>query len=354
LLFVSLACQNRCFTSDDPGNLHTFLTPRLETLGNKTDLIELLTQFPIVLRRSDDLPVRILKELTSPSSFQWNFRESYSGLARRLGADEETIRLALKRAIDSGAILGWRLVLNPDIFGGFLAGIQLDVLGGQDRKYEAISKIKLIEGVILVLDFHGTGLRIVSYYDSQKSLERKIDLIKSICDYKGKAQSWKTELPKCDLRLREIDWRILKSIRKNPRRDVSEVANEAGVSTRTANRRIRAMVDSKVAYLIPIRNVKKSKGVLSCCIVSCTEDKKKEIEGEILSSGRRVDFGFNSAKDMLIITLALDNLEDADEVRAFISRIQGVEGVRMDILREFIFVDGWLDDLVERKAKRTI
>jgi len=126
------------------------------------------------LKQSGDLPVRILKELTSPGSFQWNFRESYSNLAKKLGADEETVRVALKKALHDGIVSGWRLIINPHLFNQQLAGIQLEV-NSAERKAEIISQLKLIEGVVMILDFHGNGFRGVLYYPNVTSLPRRTD-----------------------------------------------------------------------------------------------------------------------------------------------------------------------------------
>jgi len=56
------------------------------------------------LHRFDDLDVRIIKELASPASPQWNVKQTYSNIARRLGVDEETVRRRLKRAEERGVI----------------------------------------------------------------------------------------------------------------------------------------------------------------------------------------------------------------------------------------------------------
>jgi hypothetical protein len=68
--------------------------------------------------KDGNLETRILRELTSPSSFQWNFRESYAAMGRRLGADEETVRATLGRSVRMGLVQKWRLILNPELLGG--------------------------------------------------------------------------------------------------------------------------------------------------------------------------------------------------------------------------------------------
>ncbi len=46
----------------------------------------------------DDLDMRIIRELGGSRPTQWNVRESYSNIARKLGVDEETVRMRVNRA----------------------------------------------------------------------------------------------------------------------------------------------------------------------------------------------------------------------------------------------------------------
>jgi DNA-binding Lrp family transcriptional regulator len=66
---------------------------------------------------TDDLQVRILRELTSPASFRWNVRESYASIGKKLGVDAETVRKRVKRARERGFLQSWRLIPNPDALG---------------------------------------------------------------------------------------------------------------------------------------------------------------------------------------------------------------------------------------------
>jgi DNA-binding Lrp family transcriptional regulator len=199
------------------------------------------------MRREDDLDVRLMRELASPQSFRWDVRESYSSIARRLGVDEETVRRRLKLAERSGVLQGFQLIPNPHLFKMESAAVELEV-ERTERKSIALSQIKLVEGVILVVDFHGERLRTVFYYDNERSLARKLQLLSSICGDRGE-RHWTERFPPCNIRMRETDWRILESMRKEARRSLSEVAERIGVSTRTVKRRLTAMTQGNAFYL---------------------------------------------------------------------------------------------------------
>jgi DNA-binding Lrp family transcriptional regulator len=294
------------------------------------------------------LDTRILKELTSPGSFQWDFRESYSTMAKRLGADAETVRVTLRRSIEAGLIREWRLILNPELLGHKLGAMQLDVDQESDKP-KVLSQIRLVSGVVLILGFHGRGLRVVLYFEDEFDLERKVELIRSICRYEGKVPNWTSSLPKCSLRMKNVDWKILGRVMHEPRKDSSEVARELGVSSRTVNRRLRVMIEGKVAYLIPVRNVKKSRGTVCSFLLFCSEKGRAAVEDFAGSQPQKLDFVYNSAKGIMIATFIVNNISEANELHERLRSLAGVGEVKMGLMSDFIFVDDWLDQAVARR-----
>jgi DNA-binding Lrp family transcriptional regulator len=202
---------------------------------------------------------------------------------------------------------------------------------------------------VQLLDFHGLGLRVVVYFEDEPALERKIELIKAICGYNGDVARWISVLPHCGMRLLDVDWKILKAVMHDPRRDSSEVAEETGVSKRTINRRLRRMTETNVAYLIPVRNVKMSKGNICSFLIFCSGKGRVSIREFLGSQPLRVDFIHNSARDVFIVTLVTDNLSEANEMREKLKALEEVREVRMGVLNDFVFIDDWLDHAVERQ-----
>jgi DNA-binding MarR family transcriptional regulator len=180
-------------------------------------------------------------------------------------------------------------------------------------------------------------------------LERKTRLIKSICAHEGRVPYWISNLPSCDLRLRNLDWIIIRHLMHDPRKDASEVARQSGVSSRTVNRRLKRMTQEKVAYLIPVRNIKKSKGIICSFLIFCTDRGRAAIREYINSQPTRVDFIFDSAKGIFILTLVADNPSEANDLHERLKALDGITEVKMDLMKNFIFVDDWLDQAVARR-----
>src|SRR5579862_2820778 len=179
----------------------------------------------------DDLDVRIFKELGSPSSRQWNVRETYSNIARRIGVDEETVRRRVKRAEKLGSVTGYRMMVNPHLIECEAAGIDLQV-ADEKRKEEFVDEIRRIDGVIKILDFRGRGLQVTLYYPSEDVLQRKAELIKSICGPSEDPTLWKMEFPRSNVKLTTTDWKIVQNMLEDARKSLATVSRSTGVSVR--------------------------------------------------------------------------------------------------------------------------
>jgi len=302
------------------------------------------------MRREDDLDVRLMKEFASPGSFQWNVSESYSSIARKLGVDDETVRRRLKLAKENGILQGFHLIPNPHLLNMESAALELEVGAGR-KKSLVISQIELIEGVTLIVDFHGERLRTVIYYENDRSLSRKIQLIYSICGGSSE-RHWTERFPPCDLRTSLTDWSILKVMRKDARQNLSKVAKQIGVSTRTVKRRLTVMTQNNAFYLMPISAYQKS-AVLACSFTVRCQDRsrKRFVDGKIKSSLVRMVFSNTSADEYSVFTVLCNNMSEAETTRETISGINGVESVVFGVVRKVIFVPEWLDEQVERRIR---
>lgn len=304
---------------------------------------------PPPLPVTDDLQVRILRELTSPASFRWDIRESYASIGKKLGVDAETVRKRVKRAREHGFLQSWRLIPNPDVLGQESAGIHFDV-ADESRKPELIEQVKLMDGVVLVVDFHGQALRLVFYSETERDLSRRIQLVASLCGARNLVR-WTGGIPPSEAILTKTDWKIVKALRKEPRRNLAEVASEVGVSARTVKRRLARMTGARAFYMLSTVKGSGYTGVIANFLIFCPDETKKAgVDRGMPTKLPRVVFSFNTAKGFSIFTGACDNLSEAESIHHWVKGQDGVQQARMDIQRENILVDAWLDGEIERRA----
>lgn len=297
----------------------------------------------------DDLQIRIMKELSSPRSFRWDIRESYASIAERIGVDEETVRRRVKRARESGFLKGWKLFLNPHLIGLESTGMQLEI-DDEERKADVISQVEQVDGVVILVNFHGRALRIILYYEGEKDLEEKIQRIRAVCRSDDLVR-WAGGFPAVDQRMRRTDWEIVKAFRGDPRRSPSEVADEVGVSTRTVKRRLTAMTVNNCVFMLPELDYDKSLGVACDFLIVCPDDAKKRlVDSQVRAKLDRLVFSLTDVKGFSMFALICPNLSESEQIRKWIQSFDGVNEVKVDIMRENILVDRWMDEEIERRV----
>ena len=289
-----------------------------------------------------------MKELTSPRSFRWDIRESYASIAEKIGVDEETVRRRVKRARASGFLKGWKLVLNPHLIGLESMGMHLEI-DDEERKPVVVSQIEKLDGVVILVDFHGRALRIILYYQDERDLEGKLQRICSICG-SDKLTRWQGGFPASDLKMKRTDWEIVKAFPKDPRRSPSEVAEEVRVSTRTVKRRLTLMTENSSIFMLPELNYDKSLGVACDYLVVCSDEaKRREVNSQMRAKLDRVVFSLTDVKGFSIFALICVNLSEGEQIHKWIKGLDGVSEVRVDIMRENILVEKWLDEEIEKR-----
>jgi DNA-binding Lrp family transcriptional regulator len=298
----------------------------------------------------DDLDVRIFKELGSPSSPQWNVRETYSNIGRRIGVDEETVRRRLKRAEKLGSLPGWKMMINPHLIGYDAAGIDLEV-ESEETKDRAVSKISEIDGVIKILDFRGRGLQITLYSPNEDALRRNVKLIESISDSSSEPTVWEMRFPRTDIRMTKTDWKILETMLEDARKSLQIVSKYIGVSTRTVERRLTSISEARAVYLQGTPNFKNSAGLSCVFLVFCPDaEKKRAVDEIVLSKVQRIELANTSARQYSTFVTAFDNYSQADEFIMWVRGLEGVKGVRMGIMKDLIVIQDWLRKEVLERA----
>lgn len=298
------------------------------------------------MHQPDDLDVRILKEFGSPSSPQWNVRESYTKVADRIGVDEETVRKRIIRMSQAGSLPKWLMKPNPYLLGHMGAAVFLDV---EQEKSEAVSKIKKIEGVVTMLDFMGKGIMLVLYYKDDASLDRMTEKLSSICG--SKPLVVKQAFPQAKIAMKKLDWEIISVMADDARIDLQQVADQTGCNIRTIQRRLSEMIEGRAIYLSG-RPVYGNMTGLSCnFLVYCKEPlKKKAMDRKVLSEAKRIERSDTASKEYSMFTINCENPKEADDTLTWLKGIDGVEWVRFGIHKEAIHVQDWLKAEVARRA----
>jgi len=300
------------------------------------------------LLQPDALDRRIMRELESPGSFQWNIRESYASVAKKVGVDEETVRKRANRMREAGILKGWQLIINPHILGRESASIELEVKD-QSNKQAALSQIELMDGIISILDFNGPGIQVGVYYRSVLALEKQIALMEAICGNKH-ALLWHVAFPSNELKMKKTDWVLLSILQKDPRKKLSEISVEANNSTRTVNRRLGLMVRDYAFFLHAVIDFKKLGGLAyRMLLYSKDPEKKAKIDEAIFAKIETIEWSYIFSKEYSMFVVYCENVSEAKEISNFVEALDGVSKLTMDLIDDQITVQDWIEDEIEMK-----
>jgi len=298
--------------------------------------------------KPDTLDLQITREIGSPRSTQWNVRESYSSIAKRVGVDEETVRKRIRRQEKLGILQGWRAAIHPNLIDCVDAYIDLEV-GNNERKDEIISQLKFLEGVVVITNFEGRGLSALFYTEPGVALSRKIQLIRTMCG--AEEFIWASFLPPCDMNPSETDWRIIWSMRNDPRKSLSDIAKEAKVTTRTVNRRLSFLTEHRALFLMGLPNFRQTTGITGNFLMFCPDRKRKYAVSEsLISKFENTAFSAETA-NYLMFNIYFHNLSEAETSYGWIKKLEGVEKVKMRIMKDLIFLSDWLDEQMKKRFK---
>jgi DNA-binding Lrp family transcriptional regulator len=295
----------------------------------------------------DDLDIRIIKALASPSSFQWDPRISFANVANGLAIDEETVRNRLTRMNEVGFLQGWQLVLNPILLGREAAMMELAV-SDPETKPQVISRLRLLQGVTLIDDFYGNKLAVQTLYENEGALTRQIELISSLCGCPTPIW-WKLGFPPCDLTPTTTDWRIIQALRQNARGKLSDVARSLHISTRTVKRHLKRLIEGNAFYLDPILDLGKVGGVRCRLWVVSEPGKKLAVDKMIMSGLQRIISTHTAPEEYSLFVVPCANASQVQETAHWVAKLDGVREVRSNIDVEHIHVQEWLDGELENR-----
>jgi DNA-binding Lrp family transcriptional regulator len=289
--------------------------------------------------RTVELTVNIMKELSITPS-HWNVKRSYAEVAKKIGIDEETVRIRIQSLKQSGFLLGWRLILNANLIDRESHILALELFD-VEKKDRTIAEISQMDGVVLIQSFYGKIL-LVTVFSKNEELGRQMKKITSITRSKIFTH-WKVKLPRCKHKAKQTDWMIIGALLKNADKKIPEIAHELKVSAKTVKRRINMMMGSSAFYLQPILDLTKVVGALPCqLLVQCSAANKSMIDGMIISKFERIVFSLTDSMTHSIFTIICVNLAEAQSILKEVQKLEGVSLAKVEIIEELMYVHDWL------------
>jgi DNA-binding Lrp family transcriptional regulator len=186
------------------------------------------------------------------------------------------------------------------------------------------------------------------YTEPGEALTRKVQLICSICETRD-FTTLNSYLPPCDLKLSATDWKIIWAIRDEPRKNLSEVAKEARVTTRTVNRRLTLLTERRAFFLMGLPNFRQLVGTTGNFLIFCSdEERRSSVAKSIISRFENTAFAAVT-RSVIMCNIFFHNLSEAERAYEWIKNLEEVRRVRMRIMKDLIFVEDWLDYQMKKR-----
>lgn len=303
----------------------------------------------------DSLDIKILKVLgeTGPS-FAGNPRTSLRAMARKLGVDKDTVSRRLKKFQEKQVLNGWAVMVNPNLVGAETTRLLLE-LPERSNKDDVVRKLKLIPGVVLITTLYGDAIVFIIYYNGEQSLKKTIELVSRISNAESITRI-DSSFPPCRLVLSKTDWKLIRSVQKEPLKSYSQISREVGISAKTAKRRLARLLGGFALGAYPRFNPSPLDATTVELVAFYDESKAAgEANGKILERfGDKVMMSDLSDKTRGYFILFVNNAREVHDISTWVRGLPGVLKCRADIALDHIEVPDALSEILDRRAQEIL
>lgn len=287
----------------------------------------------------DNLDIGVLRELLldeNTLSLQTDVRRPYRDIAKKLHVDDDTVRNRIRGMENVGLIRGWKLGLNPTLFGYQAEFVWVDV-NPPANKEEVIRAARGVPRVIGIQVYFDDVIGVSLAYAKRAELDKEIVRLRDIANSRSNLTA-KTPFIPCRLRLTDTDWAIVKSIRREPRKSYLEVAKELGISRRTVKRRAERMIRERALWMLPELDLRRLEGgVLASLSVYYPPEAKREVDRQIYEKyGEYSIYAQSTLPERGWFLFIVPNLAVAKEIQLWASALKGVRTGFVKAIEQFL------------------
>ncbi len=275
-------------------------------------------------------------------------RKSFRAVARNLGVDELTVRNRLQRLRETGFLKGWRLLVSPALLG--VNFVQLLVEIRSSSREDLIEKVRLLPGIVAIVEHVGSSMYVIFAYQEKESLEKQIKLIEQLAGANS-SSCLSVRFPDCNLSLSRTDVNIVRSLTRDPRKLYSAIAKEVGVSSKTVNRRVERLIEGKAVFMIPSMDPSALEGAFLADLLvqysghEGTAAVKQRILSELDDCLIRAEIG---DPDYGLFNLIVTRVSGLREIPKRVKSIAGVAFARIDVVQDRLEMYDQLFDQFEK------
>ena len=299
----------------------------------------------------DDLDISILKMLTTDS------RRSDHSIATKLQVTTNTVKNRLRNLMKEGVLLGFETHLSATFFNATHCWLSAQLYGSelQEKVIEELGKIDKVSFIMPTTE--NLMLVAIDFFNSTDldNTIQQMSRIKEITGINTFIYSSQHFHKKIDIS--PLDWKIIKSIRFNSRKSPSEIAKECGVSTRTANRRLRRLHEGGVIHHTITLDPMASKGTIVYGISTEYDARlpRDKVVKSVISSVKNLFNHFVMVNSPIIFLIFLGKrFSDIHANENAIKTVEGVRSIKTYFCTKVYYFKDWRDKLIDENAKNDL
>lgn len=171
-------------------------------------------------------------------------------IANRVGLSEPGVRARLKGLERRGYLRGRETGMNPSLFGVSLVVSEIPLSEPHEAE-RLLGELALVDGVTFardILDEQDRSMRVFYVSDNPAATARRTSLLRKLAPspaFRGPVPYW---IPPSDRAMTRLDWRLVEAFRRHPEATQRDLAEEVGVSLKTASHRFHQLLDARAVW----------------------------------------------------------------------------------------------------------
>ncbi len=273
-------------------------------------------------------------------------------IGRKLGLDEKTVRVRVRKMENSGFIKYYQALPNLALFGLRSMGSYRFEALNLSTKFAIVERVHEIPGLVETLDFLGpflsadiSGASSADVQEIAKGLAKRYELN---LKYLG-SRVVREPLTKLD----RLDWHVIQKLRYDALSETKEIASVLSATPRMVAYRISKLLDSGALSIRAVIDVQKQQGLIFFELeVAMDEVRHAAVVSSLKEKfGERLWAMKSPTSNVIVLGLFGFTLGEPENSVRDTLRIEGVRRCSLFILKEVIEPGrpSWLDALIERK-----
>ncbi len=277
---------------------------------------------------------------------------SPSEIGKKVGLDEKTVRLRLKKMENEGFIKYYQVVPNLSLFGlKRIDSYRFEALN-LATKHNLVDYLNETPSIVEAFDYLGQTVVVTIAGMRADDIQSRIDVIASRFEL-SKRHLFGSSIKETRARLDRLDWQIVRGLRYSARRSTIDLAKALSITPRMTEYRVSRLFDSDALILRAAIDPTKQQGLVFFELeLTAEKAMQSEVNEQLADAFNEKVWSIHpSSERTLVVRMFGFSLGEPEDAALKASRFRGVRSCSLYIMKEMIEPRGpnWVDELINRE-----